>query len=153
MSKSLERWLEPKGLSPFREISELQDSFEQLFREITGMKRGNGIQTSEFSPACEISEDEEQYTMKFDLPGVTKDQVQVDLENDRLTVRAERREEKKQEDRRRYLSEISYGSYIRSFMMPGPVDEKKVEAGFNNGVLTVTVPKSVKSKAKQIPVQ
>ena len=67
-------------------------------------------------------------------------------------IRAERKEEKKSESKKKYLSEMYYGSYARSFTLPGPVDEKKVEAKFENGVLTVTVPKTESLKAKQIPV-
>jgi HSP20 family protein len=88
-----------------------------------------------------------------DLPGVSKEQVKVETDKDQLTVRAERKEEKKSETKKKYLTEMYYGSYVRSFTLPSPVDEKKVDAKFENGVLTITIPKTEASKAKQIPVQ
>lgn len=152
MSKELDRWLENKSLSPFRDFSQMQESFDRLFDELASMKRRNGLTELNFSPSCEISEEGSNYVLKFDIPGVTKNQVKVEVDNDQLTIRAERKEEKKSETRKKYLSELYYGSYTRSFTLPGPVDEKKIDAKFENGVLTVTIPKTEALKAKQIPV-
>lgn len=152
MSNALERWFDNKSLSPFRDFSQVQESFDRLFNEFMNLKRTNGLQSLSFSPSCEISEEDSNYILKFDLPGVTKDQVKVEVDKDQLTIRAERKEEKKSESKKKYLSEMYYGSYTRSFTLPGPVDEKRVDAKFENGVLTVTVPKTEALKAKQIPV-
>lgn len=152
MSNALERWFDNKSLSPFRDFSQVQESFDRLFNEFMNLKKANGMQSLSFSPSCEISEEDNNYILKFDLPGVTKDQVKVEADKDQLTIRAERKEEKKSESKKKYLSEMYYGSYTRSFTLPGPVDEKKVDAKFENGVLTVTVPKTESLKAKQIPV-
>ena len=152
MSNALERWFDNKSLSPFRDFSQVQESFDRLFNEFMNVKKTNGMQSLSFSPSCEISEEDNNYVLKFDLPGVTKDQVKVEADKDQLTIRAERKEEKKSESKKKHLSEMYYGSYTRSFTLPGPVDEKKVDAKFENGVLTVTVPKTESLKAKQIPV-
>ena len=153
MSNALERWFDSKSLSPFHDFSQVQESFDRLFNEFMNLKKTNGVQSLAFSPSCEVAEEENQYVLKFDLPGVTKDQVKVEADKDQLTIRAERKEEKKSENRKKYLSEMYYGSYSRSFTLPWSVDEKKVDAKFENGVLTVTVPKLESIKAKQIPVQ
>lgn len=152
MSNALELWLENKSLNPFRELSPFDDSFDRLFKEMLALKKKNGLKDFAFSPSCEVAEDGNNYVMKFDLPGVPKDQVKVEIDKDQITVTAERKEEKKQESKKKFLSEVYYGSYTRSFTLPGPVDEKKVEAKFDNGVLTVTVPKTEVTKSKQIPV-
>jgi HSP20 family protein len=152
MSNALERWFDNKSLSRFRDFSQVQESFDRLFNEFMNVKKTNGMQSLSFSPSCEIAEEDNNYILKFDLPGVTKDQVKVEADKDQLTIRAERKEEKKSESKKKYLSEMYYGSYTRSFTLPGPVDEKKVDAKFENGVLTVTVPKTESLKAKQIPV-
>ncbi|GIL18070.1 MAG: molecular chaperone [Oligoflexia bacterium] len=152
MSTALERWFDNKRLSPFRDFSDVQESFDRLFNEFMNLKKTSGISDFSFSPSCEIAEEGNNYVMKFDLPGVTKDQVKVEAENDQITIRAERKEEKKTDSKKKYLSELYYGSYVRSFTLPGPVDEKKVDAKFENGVLTVTIPKTEALKAKQIPI-
>jgi HSP20 family protein len=152
MSNAIERWFDNKSLSPFHDLSQVQESFDRLFNEFMNVKKTNGLQSLSFSPSCEVTEEDNKYVLKFDLPGVTKDQVKVEADKDQLTIRAERKEEKKSETKKKYLSEMYYGSYTRSFTLPGPVDEKKVDAKFENGVLTVTVPKTEYLKAKQIPV-
>lgn len=153
MPNALERWFDRRQqLSPFRDFSQVQESFDRLFNEFMNLKKTNGLQEFGFSPSCEIAEEGNNYVMTFDLPGVKKDQVKVEADNDQLTIRAERKDEKKSESKKKYLSEVYYGSYARTFTLPGPVDEKKIQAKFENGVLTVTVPKTESLKAKQIPV-
>lgn len=90
---------------------------------------------------------------KPDLPGVSKEQVKVEVNKDQLTVFAERKEEKKYDSKKKFLSEVHYGFYSRTFTLPGSMDEKKVDAKFENGVLTVTVPKTEALQSKQIPIQ
>ncbi|MGZ6480183.1 MAG: Hsp20/alpha crystallin family protein [Bdellovibrionales bacterium] len=135
---------------PFRTLTRLQSDFERLFEEMAEVEPRFG--TSDFTPSCELNEDKSNYIMKFDMPGVNKEDVKIELDGNLLTVLAERREEKKTEDRRIRFSEISYGSYQRSFTLPSSVDEKKVDAKFENGVLTLTMPRTESSKAKQIAI-
>lgn len=152
MSNTLEKWFDNKRMSSFRDLSPLQESFDRLFKEFMDLRKVNGPRDFEFSPTCEVVEEGDNYVLKFDLPGVPKDQVTVEVDKDQLTVRAERKEEKKTDSKKKHLSEVYYGSYTRSFTLPGQVDEKKVDAKFENGVLTVTVAKTASLKAKQIPV-
>ena len=152
MSNALERWVDRRQLTPFRDFSQIQESFDRLFNEFMNLKKTNGMQEFGFSPSCEIAEEGKTYVMTFDLPGVKKDQVKVEADNDQITIRAERREEKKNESRKKFISEVYYGTYSRTFTLPSPIDEKKIDAKFENGVLTVTVPRSESAKIKQIPV-
>ncbi len=152
MDNALARLFDSNRMLPFREFPQLQESLDRLYKEIMDLKVTNGAPDFSFSPSCEITENEAQYTLRFDLPGVTKDQVKVEAIGDQLTVRAERKEEKKAESERRYLSEVHYGAYARRFTLPSPIDEKKVEAKFENGVLTVTVPKSEGTHSRRIPI-
>lgn len=156
MSNLLERKISTPRLSPMRDLADLQTSFEKLFNEFATLRR-TGVATPAmqdliFTPSCEISEETNNYIMKFDLPGITKDQVKVETDRDQITISAERKEEKKTESKKKVMSEVCYGSYSRSFTMPGPIDEKKIDAKFENGVLTVTVPKTEHAKTKQIPI-
>ncbi len=146
--KGSNRWMS----SPFREMSRYQESIDRLMNEIMNLRREEGSLGGDFTPSCEVNEDEKNYIMKFDLPGIKKDQVKVEVDNDRLTVRAERKEEREEKTKKKYLSEISYGSYVRTFTLPQTIDEKKVEAKFEDGVLIINVPKSETPKAKQISI-
>lgn len=150
MASNLQKWFENR--SPFRGFSQMEDSFDRLMNELMNMRRNGNLSTFEFSPSCDLTEEENQYVMTFDLPGIHKDQVKVEVDNNQITVSAERKEEKKKDTKKSHLSEIHYGSYQRSFTLPTTIDEKKVDAKFENGVLTLTVPKTETSKLKQIPV-
>lgn len=152
MANAIEKWLDNRQMGSFRDLSALQESFDRLFNEFMNFRKSNEILEAGSCPSCEVAEAGENYVMKFDLPGVSKDQVKVEISGDQMTVSAERSEEKTKEDKKKYLSELYYGSYTRSFTLPGPVDEKKIDAKFENGVLTVKVPKSETTKAKQIPI-
>lgn len=153
MSNALERWMNNKRMNPFRDLTQVEDKIDRLFNEMFKSVKRSELQDLESLPACDISEDQTKYILKFDLPGVTKENVKVEINNDQLTIRAERKDEKVSEDKKKHLSEVYYGSYLRSFTLPGSVDEKKVDAKFSDGVLTVVVPKTEVPAAKQIPVQ
>ena len=155
MSNALDLWRSNKWFHPLRGIARANDPFERMLNDILTLRTPDTTKF-EFSPTCEISEQEKTYQLKFDLPGVKKENIKVDVDGNLLTVTAERREEKKQESKKKYLSEINYGSYVRSFTLPESVNEKTVDAKFADGVLTITVPKTeVKpvSEAKQIEVK
>lgn len=148
MSNSLERWFSNKKSNS---LFQIEDPFDRLMNEMLTLKREN-FQPTAFMPSCEITEEGPNYVLKFDMPGVSRDQVKVEVNKDQLMVHAERKEEKKHESKKKFLSEIYYGSYSRNFTLPGGMDEKKVDAKFENGVLTITVPKSDTLQAKQIPI-
>lgn len=138
--------------SPFRELAKMQSDLDRLFQGFFDRKpQMSG--SFEFSPSCEIKEDKKNYLLKFDIPGVKKEQVKIELDKGVLTISAERNEERKTDDEKTHASEIYYGSYTRSFSLPASVDDRKIDAKFENGVLTITVPKTETSEAKRIAVQ
>ncbi|MEK6555025.1 MAG: Hsp20/alpha crystallin family protein [Bdellovibrionota bacterium] len=153
MSNPLQRWLDQKDGNPFRDLSKLESSFDRFFHEMMKTKKTLGQHDFSFSPSCEITDDGPNYVLKFDMPGVKKENIKVEVNNGMLTVSAERKEEKKQESAKKFLSEVFYGTYSRSFSSPVPVDEKNIDAKFENGVLTVKLPKPAGEKAKEIAIQ
>lgn len=148
-------WRGSRAASPFfREFSRYQDRMDRFMDELLDLRGEEGGPMGDFVPSCEIVEEDRNFILKADLPGVKKEDVKVEVVGDHLTIRAERKEEKNvKEGKRRYVSEISYGSYVRSFTLPQPIDAKNVDARFENGVLFVTVAKAEESKAKQISIQ
>ena len=144
-------WRERSLSNPFREFPRFQDRIDRLMNELMELRGGEGEGMS-LMPSSELIEEDKQYLLKVDLPGIKKEDVKVEVEGERLTIRAERKSEKEEKSKKRYFSEISYGSCMRSFVLPQSIDEKKVDAKFDNGVLTVTIPKGEESKSKQISI-
>lgn len=131
------------------------DSFERALEDFFG-ERSSSSRKGAMGAACEISETAEGYQMKFDLPGLKKEDIKVDLHDNLLTVSGERREEiKDKEDKknRTRYSEISYGSFSRSYSFPTPVDANNVDAKYSDGVLSIRVQKSADSQSRQITIQ
>lgn len=102
-----------------------------------------------FSPSCEVKEDEKKYYFRVDIPGVKKDDINIEYENQTLTIQAERREEKEEKSEKQYFSEIHYGSYSRSFHLDKGIDESKIEAKYKDGVLSLEIPKLEKEKERR----
>lgn len=133
---------------PMRLFSQIHKDFDRLYSEFSNI---DPLMKSDMICNCEVSEDKSHYKFKFDMPGVKKNDVKVQLDDHILTISAERSEEKSDGKKNRY-SEISYGLYQRSFTLPEAVDESKIDAKFENGVLTLNIPKVQSSNAKQISV-
>lgn len=106
-----------------------------------------------FNPQCEASEDEVAYHLRFDLPGIPKDQIKIDLHENRLTVSGERKSENEKATKRQHFSEVFYGSFSRSLTFPTPVDSEKVTAAYENGILSIDVPKSGGTRTRQISIR
>ena len=108
---------------------------------------------SAWLPSCDVREDKDYLMITIDLPGVRPEDVKLNLENQVLTVRGERRQETENQDARWHRYERSYGSFERSFTLPMTVDAEKIQANVDNGVLTITLPKSEKARPREIPVK
>jgi HSP20 family protein len=106
-----------------------------------------------FAPSCEAEETEKEYVFKFDIPGMKRDDLKIELEDNRLTVSGERKEEKTEKRGKGSFSEIFYGNFTRSFALPSPVDEEHTSADYTDGVLTVRAKKSGEQKRREISVR
>src|SRR2546423_9992534 len=119
-------------------------------------RSGNGQEApalSEWMPAVDITEDENGFTIKAELPEVKKEDVKITVENGLLTISGERRVEKEEKGRKYHRMERAYGSFVRTFQLPEEADSNKVNAQFKDGVLTLGVGRSEKARAKQIEVK
>ncbi|MCY4536899.1 MAG: Hsp20/alpha crystallin family protein [Chloroflexi bacterium] len=105
-----------------------------------------------FGLALDVEENEESYIVRADLPGVSLDDISVNIHDDLLTISAETASETKDESKRVLVRERRVGKFSRSLRFPIPVNGDNVEAGFENGVLSVAVPKAENAKPRQIPV-
>ena len=105
-----------------------------------------------WNPSVEVTETDNSIEVSAELPGVSKDDVEVDLENNVLTIRGEKKEEKEEKEKERYVYERFYGSFHRSFALPVTVDETKVTAEFKDGVLRVHLEKRAQANGKKIQI-
>lgn len=106
-----------------------------------------------WTPACDIFETDKELVIKFELPEVKKEDVEVKIEQNVLTLRGERKFEEKTDRENYHRVERRYGEFMRSFNVPLYVDAAKINAEFKDGVLTVTLPKSKEARPKQINVK
>lgn len=108
---------------------------------------------STWSPACDIYETANELVLKAELPEVNKEDVQVSIENNVLTIRGERKFEAETKKENYHRVERNYGEFIRSFALPTFVDASLINAEFKDGVLRVTLPKRAETKQKQVEVK
>ncbi len=145
-TQELERW--PSDFFGIqRDINRLFDNF---FR---GGVQGDETFNSYWTPAVDIAEQENEYLVKMELPGVNKEDVKISLESNILTIRGEKKQEKEEKDKSLHRVERSYGSFQRSFTLPTTVKSDKIDAVYKDGVLSVTLPKMEEAKPKQIEVK
>lgn len=146
----VKRHREPNGVRQWRQ--EVEDMFDNMFALGNWSSGLDDIPTS-WVPRTDITESEDHYMVMMDLPGLEKKQIQVTMQDNRLIVSGERREEKKEEKRNRLKSERREGSFYRSFQFPELVNEDKIKAEFKDGVLSVTIPKVEKKKPNVVNVE
>lgn len=111
------------------------------------------IEEGGWTPSVDISEDDEHFVVTAELPGARKEDVAVELDEGFLTIRGEKRSEREEKDEQRRYIERSYGSFSRSFTLPTNADPDRIEASFEDGVLTVEIAKREASKPKSIVVR
>jgi HSP20 family protein len=134
--------------------------FDLLHREINDLFEtyyqwgGRNGRPAPGSDGFELSETDDEIRVKAELPGMNEKDIEISIDENTLTIRGERKEQNEEKKRNYHVSEMSYGSFHRSFQLPVEVDGGKASAKFKRGVLTLTLPKTEKAKAnrKHIPV-
>ncbi|MGB7767996.1 MAG: Hsp20/alpha crystallin family protein [Verrucomicrobiia bacterium] len=126
----------------FGRLTNLQDELDRLFESpLTG-----------WAPALEVHEDKDNFTIRVEVPGLKREDIAVSLQDDALVISGERKEEKINEGTEVHRQERFYGKFQRALTLPAPVAADKVKAAYQDGVLTVTLPKAEEAKPKQIDV-
>lgn len=148
--------------NPARELDRWPSEFFGIQREINwafdnfvrgGSQADENFMTSYWTPAVDIAEQENEYVVKMELPGVNKDEVKISLESNILTIKGEKKQKKDEKGKNLHRLERSYGSFQRSFTLPTTVKSDKIDAVFNDGVLSISLPKAEEAKPKQIEVK
>lgn len=126
-----------------REMNRLFDEFFRGF-DLTPFEESTG----RFTPAIDIKEDEKEYTVKVELPGMDEKDVEVILGDNTLTIKGEKKEEKEEKDKNYYYMERTFGAFQRTIPLPADIDSQKADARFKKGVLTISLPKTEEARAK-----
>ena len=143
----LTRW------EPFREFSPMEDRLTRLFRGSFNPERPEeALTTTSLAPPVDIYEDEHKIALKIEVPGIDEKDIDVRIEGNTLTVHGERKLEKEEKEENFRRVERYYGTFTRSFTLPGSVDPGQVSADYDNGVLKISLPKKAEAKPKQIKV-
>src|SRR5258708_891007 len=137
---------------PFREFSTLQDRMNRLFRDSYTDGRDEALTTSTFAPPVDVYEDEHNITLKIEVPGIDEKDIDVQIENNTLTVNGERKFEKEEKEENYRRVERQYGSFTRSFTLPSTVDPEHVQAHYDKGIPKIQLAKKAEAKPKQIKV-
>jgi HSP20 family protein len=135
---------------PFRDLFRMQDELGRTFDDRLGLRAGESLG---WTPTCDVFEDGEAVTLRFELAGVEPKDVEIRYENGVITLRGERKMEKEEKKENYHRVEMSYGSFTRSFSLPAVVDAERIRAEAKNGVLTVTLPKKAEAKPRPITVK
>jgi len=138
---------------PFRELAALQNEMGRWMGQFAGggPTPGNG-QSSTWLPSVDVWETENELVLSFDLPGVSEDDIAVELEDNVLTVSGERQRTTEHSNERFYRFERRYGTFSRSVTLPPGVREDAINADYSDGVLEIRVPKPEEQKPKRIKV-
>jgi HSP20 family protein len=107
----------------------------------------------EWAPALDVSETKDAVIVKAEVPGMDPKDVQVSLQEQVLTLKGEKKQEKEEKDEHYYRTERAYGAFARAIRLPAPVDGSKVTATFKHGLLSVTLPKAPAAKGTSIPIK
>ncbi|MCR4409391.1 MAG: Hsp20/alpha crystallin family protein [Candidatus Saccharicenans sp.] len=139
---------------PFRDIMVLRDRMNRLFEDLVSSPKfeESDIIQSTWSPAVDIYETENELVLTAELPGVEEKDVEIKVEDNTLSLRGERKFEKETREENYHRIERAYGSFYRSFSLPNYVDQEKISAEYENGLLKVHMPKKPEVKPRKVKI-
>ena len=138
------RWMEPFGRSPFRDIW-----FNRFFEDFP---RLISFQEEEWVPRIDFFEKEGKYCLTAELPGMKKDDIDINIDGDMITISGRKQSKREEKEADFYVCESQSGFFSRSLRMPSEVDEKKIDASYKDGILNVTMSPSEEKKRRKIEI-
>ncbi|RPI26398.1 MAG: Hsp20/alpha crystallin family protein [Acidobacteria bacterium] len=142
--------------NPFRELLELQDRMNRILEDNARTTRGGeegDFASGSWIPPVDIYESADALLVKAELPEVSREDIDIRLENGVLTIRGERKLQEELKKHNCYRMESQYGAFSRSFSLPRTVDSEKIEANYKDGVLNIRIPKREETKPRQIQIK
>lgn len=151
MRTRLSLW-RPERMLSFRDLNNLQRRFDRLWEDVFTPSAGEPFNELEYSPPCDVEEMDSHYVLSLDIPGLSKENLKVEVSGDTLTISGHRKEERVSGKGEPQVSERYQGRFSRSMTVPGLSEEAKIEAVYKDGVLRVAVPKTPIAKKKTVPI-
>jgi HSP20 family protein len=138
---------------PFRDLMTLRDKMNRLFEDAASSRgEEKDLMSSSWTPAVDIYENEEEVVLTAELPGVEENDIEIKIEDNVLTLKGERKFEKDMTEENYHRIERAYGSFYRSFRMPQYIDQDKIKADHDQGILKVQMPKNHESKSRKVKI-
>jgi HSP20 family protein len=152
---SLVRWKPEQDLMAFpSDILSMQRSINKMFDSLFhGGVWDEEMAASMWNPAVDVQDRDQEYVLRVELPGVARDDVNITTRENIITIRGEKKQEKETRESTYRRTERLYGSFQRSFSLPGSVKNDKIEATFKDGILEIVVPKAEEAKTRAIEVK
>lgn len=145
---TLVRW------EPVREMMDLRRRMDRLFEDTMRSYDPEGAsESAAWGVALDVAEDDQEYKVEASVPGVNPDDINITMHDSMLTISGESKREEEKEEGQWHLRERRYGRFSRTLRLPSPVEEEKIDANYENGVLTIHLPKSEETKPKRISVK
>lgn len=153
---AITRWKPEREVSvwsPYRDLVNMQREIGRVFDSLFTDNDTEGAYVAQWAPRVDVMENKDSYMIKAELPGVDKGNVKIVLQDNVLTIKGEKKEEKEEKDLNLHRVERTFGTFERAFSLPANVKSDKIDASFKDGILTVTLPKVEEAKPKEIEVK
>ena len=137
--------------SPKRRESDFMHDLSRYFDDMQSWWEGGG-ELGAWSPDVNVFDKDDQIIVEAEMPGMKKEDIKVSVQDHTLTLSGERKEETETKDKHFYRRERTEGSFLRSIGLPTGVDSEKIDASYNDGILTLTIPKSEDAKTKRVEI-
>jgi HSP20 family protein len=152
--KLLRRGRQDRGaMAPTSDLNRIRTELDRFIEDPFSLVRQGRSFFEGWEPSVDVYEDKDKTTIRAELPGMKKDDIQIALNGDTITISGERKQEEEHGDGQNYRSERFFGRFMRTITLSHAVDPRNIDASYKDGVLTITLPKSEESKPKQIPIQ
>ena len=142
-----------RALTPWTGMWSLRREMDRFFDRFVEPRWEEADTMGDWWPRMDVAETKDAFVVKAEIPGVDQKDISVSLQEQTLTVKGEKRQEKEEKDEQYHRVERAYGAFTRSFRLPATVDGAGVKAEFKDGLLTITLPKTPAAKATTIPVK
>jgi HSP20 family protein len=138
---------------PFRDLITIREKMNRLFEEaVTSRGEEKDMMSSSWSPSVDIFETENELVLTAEVPGIDEKDIEIKLEDNTLTLKGERKLEKETKEENYHRIERAYGSFYRSFTLPSYIDQDKISAEHQNGILKVIMPKQPELKPRNVKI-
>jgi HSP20 family protein len=142
--------------SPLEGVAVLQNRLNSIFNDFTssnGELENESLSAGNFIPPVDIYEDANRLVLKLEVPGIPQEDLQINVENQTLTVKGERKLVKDEKEENFHRIERRYGSFVRSFTLPATIETDSAQANYENGVLSIALQKKEAAKPKQLKIE